>query len=370
MLSVGQFGTEVQKLRKRVLYTETSTIYEGMPVCYDFDTTTNILGYSKSEGGAVECQTTPTTTGEGYQNEAKFLRVEDPDSTNLQWFAGVVATGSWCGKAGSGATWLEIYVPNGAIVPVRSGVSSTVGRTVLCVNNGVQYLGHPAASTQGRPVAIAEETVDRSTTNGLCLARLDTNAFAYQALNGTSLIAGTGIATEIPLVVNRMYYSFPGTDGSLSVLKVMGELTGAGSSAGFGVVQNILKINSASQGTPSGMYAGIAHMDQLIFGTGSTATGVFAALRLCASNDETTPGTVSGATVYNIISDLNMNTNAPAELAHMKFSSDGTADPGYFFVAKDAAAVVYQAAASISNVGTLKIKIGDTDYFIVLSSAA
>lgn len=347
-----QFGTNTPAIRKQRLYYEgTSTIYEGMPVCFNFDTTTNILGWDNDAS-----QARGTTTDEGYQNEGKFLRVENPGATNQLWFAGVVAAGGYCGKAGP--KWVDVYEPNGAIVPVRSGVSSTAGRTVLCINNGQQYFGHAAASTQGRPVAVAEETVDRSSTNGLCLAKLSADAFLYQTLNGTSLIVGTGVTTEVAVVVNRMYYSFPGTDGSLCVQKCMGEITGAGGSAGFGVVQNILKINSASQGTPSGMYAGIAHMDQLIFGTGATATGVFAALRLCASNDEATPATVSGATVYNLISDLNMNTNAPSVLAHMCFQSDGTADPDYWFVTKDAASVGYATTSNVTGMAHIPVYIG------------
>jgi hypothetical protein len=341
-----------------------------MPVCYDFDATTNVLGYSKSEGGEVDCQTTPTTTDEGYHNEAKYLVVEDPDSTNLLWFAGVVASGSWCGTAGTGAKWIEIYVPNGAVVPVRTGVSTTVGRTVLCIGNGLSYFAFPNASVQGRPVAFAAETVTgTSGTPVLCLAKLSPDAFAYQTLNGTSTIVGTGVTTEITHLANRMYYSYAGTDGSLGVLRVMVDITGAGGSTGYGVLQGIQRISSTSQGTPPSIYAGVAIMAQTTFATGATGTGVFGALRVVSDNLDATPATVSGATVYNIISDLNMNTNAPATLAHMSFSSDGTTEPDYFFVAKDTDAVAAVACVGDVTVTSadkaLKIKIGDTDYYLI-----
>jgi len=128
-----QYGTNVvEAQRKRVYYTETSTIYEGMPVCYEFDATTNILGYDKGAGGNVDSQSTPTTTAEGNQNEGKFLRVEDPDDDNVHAFAGVVAGTSEAGKIGP--RWLDIYVANGAIVPVRTDQNCTVGRTILAVH--------------------------------------------------------------------------------------------------------------------------------------------------------------------------------------------------------------------------------------------
>ena len=71
-MSKASYGTETIKQRKRVLYEGTDTIYEGMALCYIYDTTTNVIGYSRSEGGDEDSQTTPTTTDEGYQNECKF----------------------------------------------------------------------------------------------------------------------------------------------------------------------------------------------------------------------------------------------------------------------------------------------------------
>jgi len=169
MSSKAQFGTEVLAQRKRVLYEGTSTIREGMPVAYNYDTTTNILGYDKGAGGHPESQTSPTTTAEGYQNEGKFLRVEDVTAANSFAFAGVVAPGSWVGKTGDGATWLELYIPNGAIVPVWTDKSVTI-KDPLYLEPGQTTFTDLAI---GKQVAVSMETADRSSTSGLVLAILE-----------------------------------------------------------------------------------------------------------------------------------------------------------------------------------------------------
>ncbi|KKK79843.1 hypothetical protein LCGC14_2829430, partial [marine sediment metagenome] len=90
----------------RVYYFGTSTIYEGMPVCYD-NSTTNWFGGSVSNGEV----TASTTTAEGSQNEGKYIRVENPNADNVSMFAGVVKKGGWVGKIGPRV--LDIYIPNG-----------------------------------------------------------------------------------------------------------------------------------------------------------------------------------------------------------------------------------------------------------------
>jgi len=227
------FGQEVTEIHKQVTYVNgsgaTKTIYEGEPFCYIFDTTNNYLGYDK--GNAVE----GTTTAEGYNNEGKYLFVENPATDNLQWFAGVTARGSWCGKqvANGASLDIEIIVPNGAIVPVRAGIECTVGRTVLAVLSGTQYLGHPLVTT-GRPVAIAEETnAGLDTTPGLILAKLDPNLFLYQSNTSTALLCGTGgTAASATQILNIINLSSGHTGGYVAPLQVLVDCTGAQASAG------------------------------------------------------------------------------------------------------------------------------------------
>lgn len=158
-MSLVQFGTNIASIRKKTVnfYNRSGsavTVYEGMPVCYLFDTTNNILGINK------ETNVKGATTAEGYQNEGKFMLVELPYTDNLLWFAGVVAAGPWVGKsvATLADKWLDVYEPNGAIVPVRASVACTTGITILALETDSQELTQPLSANQGRPVAIAEET--------------------------------------------------------------------------------------------------------------------------------------------------------------------------------------------------------------------
>lgn len=143
---------------KRAYYSGNSTIYEGMAVCYDYDSTTDIY--------------TGETVSEGSQCNGKFSYVEDPTDNNIDFFAGVVAGQDNVGK--SGPAWINIYVANGSIVPVRTDVSVAKGDTRLFVEGSDSELGGlgDEVGNAVRCVGIAEETVDRSGTAGLTLARL------------------------------------------------------------------------------------------------------------------------------------------------------------------------------------------------------
>jgi len=210
MPAMTPFGTNTNARKKRVYYTEESDIYEGMPVCYEFDATANVLNYDKEAGGDAPSQSSPSTTAEGYQNEGKFLRVEDPDSDNIHAFAGVVAGTSHSNTAGP--RWLDIYIPNGAVVPVRTDASTTVGVTVLGIASGSTL-----CASGGRPVALACETVNRSNINGITLAKLDPNMFGlYQ--NGVG--SGQTFNGLTGAVANTLKNVFANTSGSTCNLLV------------------------------------------------------------------------------------------------------------------------------------------------------
>jgi len=222
-----QFGTNiVEAQRKRVYYTETtSTIYEGMPVCYEFDATANVLGYDK--GNAVP----GSTTAEGNQNEGKYLRVEDPDADNIHAFAGVVAGTSEAGKLGG--RWIDIFVPNGAIVPVRTDQNCTVGRTILAVHTAEQHLTGPYA-TAGRSVAVACETLDNSSAAAIILAKLDPNIFLYQKGDADYLLVDDQ-DTGNTLYANQIQIEFTSVTGNCVALGVFAKSSAGAPSAGYGL---------------------------------------------------------------------------------------------------------------------------------------
>lgn len=151
----------------RVYYEGSSTIYTGMPLCYNYDTTTNWFGGTVSDGVV----SATNTTAEGSQNEGKYIRVEDVGNDGIMAFAGVVKKGGWCGRTGPRV--LDVYVPNGAIVPVRSGIATTRQQTVFGILSGSDAFETAIYGTRSANCAIAMETnADTATTEGLCLAQL------------------------------------------------------------------------------------------------------------------------------------------------------------------------------------------------------
>lgn len=206
----------------RVYYFGGSTIYEGMPVCYD-NSTTNWFGGSVADTGEV---TESLTTAEGSQNEGKYIRVENPNADNVSLFAGVVKRGGWVGK--TGPVVLDIYIPNGAVVPVRTDSNCLIDQTILAITTASQELGVPL-ETDSRPVAIARETIDR-TTAGLVLAELCPDRFIHQDLGGTPLSIDDADTTTATLV-NSMNLKFLGTGTYQKGLYAVGEVAGAGACA-------------------------------------------------------------------------------------------------------------------------------------------
>lgn len=204
----------------RVYYFGTSTIYEGMPVCYD-NSTTNWFGGSVADTGEV---TAIATTAEGSQNEGKYIRVENVNADNCGMFAGVVKKGGWCGTTGPSA--LDIYIPNGAVVPVRTDQNCLIDQTILALTTAQQELGAPL-ETDGRPVAIARETIDRGTA-GLVLAELCPYKFVYQDSGGTALSVDDASTTTATLI-NTMQIDFLGSSVYQKVLYAKGTLSGGGS---------------------------------------------------------------------------------------------------------------------------------------------
>jgi len=246
----------------RVYYNDTSTIYEGMPVCYNYDTDVNWFGGSVADTGEV---TATTATADGSQNERRYIEVEDPTDNNLNSFAGVVKKGGWCGK--SGARVLDIYVPNGAIVPVRCDVDTTEGVTILAITVDSQELGQPISGTS-RPVAIAAETeTELDGGADITLATLDPNRFVYQNLDGTALNVGVGTSA---LVVNEINITTAHTGGDFNALDVKAICSGTITATAYNYA--ILANMAVSGGSTGGVCNYRALEAQLNLGS-STLTG-------------------------------------------------------------------------------------------------
>jgi len=164
ILNFGGIPTaDAQKMR--VYYEGTSTVKEGMPVALNFDSTDNWLNVDKADYAAEY----DASTAEGYQNEGKLIRVEDVTALNQHAFIGVVAGAGKAGKAGP--TVLDIYVANGAIVPVWTDKSISQ-KDPLFLEAGELTLVNATQVGMLSQVGVAVETVDRSSTAGIVLAKI------------------------------------------------------------------------------------------------------------------------------------------------------------------------------------------------------
>lgn len=320
------------RVRVRYLNASSNTIYEGMPLCYNYDTTTNWFGGSMSNG-AVTASTT-LTAGTPSTGSAKHIEVEDPSTTNLAWFAGVVAPGGWCGKAD--ARQLDIYVPNGAIVPVRADISCTEGRTILCLEDSSQALTQLySANYTSRPVAIAMETVDRSTA-GLILAKLDPNIFICQDLSTASalIIATTGSAS---CALNRINVTTAATSGEMCAFEVKMESTG-GVNSPWGLAGYFRSRVSAT------LTDEVSSVGVLIDIRGGTPTSYVTALKVktvCGSSATMT--SCANLSVLQLTSDVDVT--GPTPFSWIYLAGDGTVDPNYFLYVKSAGELGDHASA-------------------------
>lgn len=134
--------------KKRVYYTGSDQLLEGYALCYDRD-----------YGTASE------------SDIARAYRAEKPATANLKYFAGVVSEED---SGRTGPCWVTIVEPEanpGRLVKVYTDQDCTLGTTQLAVKDADYALGAAGASTV--TVATAMQTVDRSSTDGLCLAQLE-----------------------------------------------------------------------------------------------------------------------------------------------------------------------------------------------------
>lgn len=232
---------ETKKVVWRPVTAATSVIV-GQPVCYNSDLagdvnekTTNRLSSDFGGGGA-------TTYAEGAQTyNARFLVVEEPLTANLHAWAGIVKDlGPLRGADGD---TIEIYVPvEGAVVPVYCAQNCTLDRTVMGIQNGQADVDFP-----GRPIGVAKETVDRSSTDGLVW--MEFKNFPYQVINGAGDATANALivddeAAANAVTLNSLNARFDGT-GRARMLYAVGEINGAGHS-NFGMFKFRTYISAAA----------------------------------------------------------------------------------------------------------------------------
>ena len=146
------YNSEPLLVKKRVLFkpaTSSDTLKAGQVVCYNNDITTDIDG---------------ATVAAGTTNPGRSLIVEKPASGNLLFVAGIVCPESDGAVDGD---QINIYILNGADIPVYTDANCTNGTTILAAKAGTYNVSASATGTV--QIGIAKDTINRSVTNGLCL---------------------------------------------------------------------------------------------------------------------------------------------------------------------------------------------------------
>jgi len=122
--------------------------------------------------GYLLCANSDYGTAEAVQAD-RWHRAEKPATGKLHNFMGVVASGKSVYPAGPNGQ--SIYLP-GSVCQVFTDQNCTIDQTLLTVKPGSYIAG---GLGQGMVIAMALQTVDRSTVNGLVLAKLMGIAPAY-----------------------------------------------------------------------------------------------------------------------------------------------------------------------------------------------
>jgi len=160
-----------------VWYNEDNALLEGQAVCYDFDYGDSALVVERSRRN----------------------RVEDPDTSNAQHFAGVSARAY---AANTGGQFIEIYIPGSVcMVHCNAPASLALGVSFVTFDVTTSFVGFfRYAGLPGRGSAIPFETEDTSITAGPTLCYLMTGAESggvevVQAVANTAWVAMVGGTT-------------------------------------------------------------------------------------------------------------------------------------------------------------------------------
>ena len=367
-MSTPTWGLDPKSRRISVYFVGETTIYEGMPVCYD-NSTSNWLGV---DGSSIDFTTTASTitegltTADGNLNEGKFIRVERPNADNCGMFAGVVAGADHAGETGPRA--LDIYIANGAVVPVRTDLNCLVDQTILAITTGEEELGVPL-ETDSRAVAIARETSDLGTA-GLVLAELCPERFVYQDSGGTALSVDDADTTTASLV-NSINLKFLGSANYQKGLYAVGEIAGAGACL-YGMWKFRTYLNAATTRTCHTLCTNLHIKDA---GTLSdVGEQAHSALYVTVETDVTaTAPTLSGGNLAAIMIGYYVDETTAAPLKAYPFSINTDLTKGQFdglFTTKNTADIAFTTGAAATNTSSIPIEIAGTTHYLMVSAAA
>lgn len=260
---------------KRVFWrpaTDTTVLKVGQPVCYHSD---SILDHKDRSIDPVHIGLRRDSYSEGAQDKtARLFCVEEPLEANLNAFAGICKVLG--PKAGADGDMIEIWIPNGSILPCWIDQSVTLDETILGIRDGEADVSYPGNGTTnpGKPIGVAKETIDRGTP-GLCWVKVDPNMFSFQyGISDTAYLKVQGshpvnkqyveITTTAPVIGflqdNRLLYEAVMASGQLSVANIYLHFKGTNSAAGATYLRpivSLLHLDACTLTSASAVYAAI-----------------------------------------------------------------------------------------------------------------
>lgn len=365
---------------KRVYWrpvTATTVIKVGQPICYNSD---SVQDHKERTADPAHLGLTQDTYAEGEQEfTGRLFIVEEPLTANLHAWAGIVK--SLGPEAGGDGDMIEIWIPTeGAVVPVISDQNCTLDRTIIGIRNGEAATSYP-----GRPIGVALETKDRSTTDGLVWMKFKN--FDYQAINAGGDSAGNSLivddeGTTNSVLINSVSVKFNGSAIYNRVLYMVGELAGGG--AGLNGMFKFRTYVSSTMTSLVQVVCGNLHLKDdgvIISGSGEYNSAFYATVE---TEETSSPAVLTGATVvayqaaYYLDESETTPTNAyvlgvPAGFAANTYAWDGLLLTGEGHVgdtlsgADEASHVIGFDGDGVTR--KIPVKIGSTTYYLLVGTA-
>lgn len=263
---------------KRVFWrpaTPATVLKVGQPVCYHSD---SIYDHKDRSKDPTHLGLTEDTYADGAQDKtARLFCVEEPLTANLNAFAGICKVLG--PKAGADGDMIEIWKPNGAVLPCWIDQNVKLDETILGIRNGEADVSYPGEdyTNPGRPIGIAKETYNRSAdaNNGLVWVKVDPNMFSFQyGISDTAYLKMDGghpvnkqyveMVDTTPLIGflqdSRLLYTAEMTAGQLTVANIYLDFKGTNSAAGQTFVRGavcLLNLSECTLTSAGAVYAGL-----------------------------------------------------------------------------------------------------------------
>jgi hypothetical protein len=348
-MNVVQGGESKYRIEEYIFTPSTTTdkVYEGYAVCFNYDAVDDYQNETTTEQTFTRAA---VTLAEGSQDfDARVRTVEKPAASNLHAFAGIVHRSS---DGASNGDTIKVMVPINGVIPCHTDLNCVNGQTLFAIKSGSYNITDPVyggSTTPFRVIGVAAETIDRSSTAGLCLGRIGPEyGCQFEGCGVTANNLQVGSASSSGTLIAKFFsVETIQTGGDFSAIRLRGEIAGAGANGGLGAGARIEGVvNSTTVGSTCG--ASI----HLIFKTGATgvASNLYEGAYIKAENQDATPAALASAKVQAIRLVTQLNED-PGEHAMIRFETEGSDKPDYLFTAKDINAIA--GAVSVSNAPAL-----------------